>query len=526
MATLCRHLFIACILLPVIAALFSCSPSPRLDDYAYYRLNFNPTTLDPALIVDVQGASLAAKLFNGLVRLNEDLSVAPDIAERWELSKDGRSYRFFIRKGVAFANGREVRAEDFKYSFERILDPRTKSPNTWVLEKVRGAKAFMDRKADTVAGFRVRDAYTFEITLERPFAPFLGMLTMSAAYVVPREEVERWGSDFSSHVMGTGPFVLERWLPNREVVLQRNERYFDRPAKVKGIVCKIIPEDLTAITEFELGSLDVLSLPGSAYGRFRADERWSSHIIALQGVNTYYLGLNTAKPPFDNKRLRKAVAAAIDRNKILETFFEKRGRPAAGPVPDLLRKWSLSPEGVHPYDPAAARAVIEQEGRAGVRVTMYITADQEVVDLAEIVQSYLLAAGISVQIRQLEWSAYKEAINRGEPHLFWLSWWADYPDAENFLFPLFHSSNLGSAGNRTRYVNKTVDALIEKGQYSFDERERSRYYREAESMIVEDAPWVPFWHRNDILVKQPWVEGLEVYPITSMDKGTEIALRR
>lgn len=161
-----------------------------------------------------------------------------------------------------------------------------------------------------------------------------------------------------------------------------------------------------------------------------------------------------------------------------------------------------------------------------MRVGLYITADQDVVDLAEIIQSYLSRAGIEVVIRQLEWNAFKEAVNKGEPDLFWLSWWADYPDPEDFLFPLFHSSNIGPAGNKTRYCNRTVDHLIEQGQLSLDEQDRNRYYKQAEELIIKDVPWVSFWHKTDFLIKQPWVKEYKVFPIYTMDKGTEISLGR
>ena len=512
----------------VLLVLFACTSSGRSYDFIYYRLNANPTTLDPALITDVPSASVAAKLFNGLVRLDDKLNVAPDIAKRWEISGDGLRYRFFLKRGVRFSNGREVTAGDFKYSFERVMDPRTKSPNIWVLGKAEGAMAYYEGRAREVSGFRVIDDYTFEIRLKKPFSPFLSMLTMTAAYVVPREEVGRWGVDFASHPSGTGPFILRRWRPNQELVLERRSGYFGGVARVSGIVYKIIPEDLTAVTEFELGNLDVISLPASAYAKFREDGKWSGRIVSLKSLNTYYLGLNCAKPPFNDVNLRKAVSYAIDRKKILDTFYEGRGRLARGPVPDLLRKWDLDKDeaDLYPYNPGKARELVGREGAAGLRVSMYVTADQEVVDLAEIIQSYLRQAGIDVVIKQLEWSAYKEAIDKGEPDMFWLSWWADYPDAENFLFPLFHSSNFGLAGNRTRYSNREVDALIQKGQYSLREDERDRAYGKAEELIIRDAPWVPFWHKTDFLVEQPWVKGFTEYPIYSMDKGTGVEIER
>ncbi|MFZ6007228.1 MAG: ABC transporter substrate-binding protein [Nitrospirota bacterium] len=510
----------------LITFLLSCSSSNRLEGCIYYRLNANPIALDPALITDIPSAPIAAKLFNGLVRLNENLEIVPDIAERWEISKDGLRYKFFLKKGVRFSNGREVESHDFKYSFERILDPKTKSPNTWVFDKVEGAKEFQKGHAKEVKGFKAIDDYTFEIKLKRPFSPFLSMLTMTPAYVIPKEDVKKWGNDFASHPSGTGPFVLKNWLPNRELVLEKNEDYFDRKAKVKGIVYKIIPEDLTTITEFELGNIDVISLPASAYSKFKNDKNWNKHIVSLEGLNTYYLGMNSSRPPFNNPNLRKAVSYAIDRKKILETFYEGRGRLAIGPVPDLLRKWNLNRDNIPAYNPEMAKKISNSEGMSGIKVNMYVTADQDVIDLAEIIQSYLSEIGINVIIKQLEWSAYKDAVNKGEPDMFWLSWWADYPDPENFLFPLFHSSNLGPAGNRTRYANKEVDTLIEKGQNSLNDNDRNNFYKKAEEIIIQDMPWVSFWHRTDFLLKQSWIKGYKVYPIYTMDKGTEVGIER
>jgi ABC-type transport system substrate-binding protein len=508
-------------------ALVSCSARNRLDDYLYFRLNSNPTTLDPALITDVQSSVIAAKLFNGLVRLDARLNVVPDIAERWEVSQDGLTYRFYLKKSVLFNHGHEVTANDFKYSFERILKPSTKSPNTWIFDNVVGVKAFREGRTNAVAGFRAIDTYEFEICLTQPFSPFLKMLTTTPAYVVPRDITETRGADFAFNPSGTGPYILDSWLPNQQVVLRRNDNYSGGAVQLKGIVFRIIPEDLTALTEFELGNIDILQIPSSAYWRLKTDSKWQPYIESLLGLNTYYLGLNTSKPPLDNHILRRAVGLAIDREKILQTFYEGRGRLAEGPVPDLLRTWVLNKNTwAICYDPAMAKQLIKENGLAGTKLTFYITADQESVDLAEIIQGYLVDAGLTVDIRQLEWSAYKSAVNRGEPDMFWLSWWADYPDAENFLFPLFDSSNLGAAGNRTRYANREVDRLIEEGQHSVDHRKRDHFYQKAEEKIISDAPSVFFWHKTDYIIRQPWVGGFTLYPIFNMDKGMDVYLRK
>lgn len=508
--------FLVCSLL----AIYSCSHHNRLDGYVYYRLSTNPTTLDPALIVDVTGSIIAAKLFNGLVRLDEELNIIPDIAESWSISRDGLSYIFKLNKNVRYNNKQLVTSYDFKYSFKRILDPKTRSPNTWVLEKIEGAKDYLQGKTDDVKGLRIIDEHTLEIRLEKSFSPFLHLLTMSAAYVVPEEEVKRWGPDFSSHPVGTGPFMLKEWLPNRELRLERQESYFGKKPHIKGIVYRIIPEDLTAMTEFELGNLDMVAVPGSEFARYRNAKKWRDLMVSVKGINTYYLGMNCARSPFSNVHIRRAMSIAIDRRKLLNTFYEDRGRVAAGPVPDLLRKWE-APD-FYEYNPQKAKDIVRQEGFAGTTIHFYITADQEVVDMAEFIQSYIGKTGLKVKIHQLEWSAYKEAINRGEPDMFWLSWWADYPDPEDFLFPLFHSSNAGPAGNRTRYKNPEVDRFIELGQTAGNEKERNSYYEKAEQLIVRDAPWVFFWHKNDYMLRQPWIKGYKIYSIYSIDKGTEI----
>jgi len=512
-------LYIACCLLPF---LLSCSPDNRLEGYVYFRLNANPTTLDPGLIVDVPSATIAAKLFNGLVRLDENLNVVPDIAERWNISPDGKVYTFFLRRGVKFLNGREVMAQDFKYSFERILSPHFRSPNTWVLEKIDGAEDFMKGKAGSVKGIEVIDDRTLRIRIKEPFSAFLSLLTMTPCYVVPREEAEK--PDFSTKPSGTGPYKLKRWLHNNEIILERREDYFEGPPLVKGIVYRIIPEDLTALTEFELSNIDALSLPASAIKRYIIEPEKAKWIISKEGLNIYYLGINCLRPPLNNLLLRKAIGYAIDREKILNTVYEKRGKLAQGVVPSLLRRWSLQ-NTIH-YNPDKAKELIKSSGYTGEELFFYVTQDQEVIDIAEVIQDYLRKVGLNVKIRQLEWSAYKEALIKGEEHLFWLSWWADYPDPENFLFPLFHSSNLGAKGNRTMYKNPEVDRLIERGQKSLNPERRARYYKKAEEIIMDDLPVIPFWHKKEFVIRQHWLEGFNIVPVYSIDKGMDYKIKK
>ncbi len=481
-----------------------CMPArERLPGYLSLRLKADPTSLDPALITDVTSGSIAAKLFNGLVKMDESLRIVPDLASGWTISDDRCTYVFRLRGDVTFPDGRGMTSQDILYSFERVLDPAVRSPNTWVFDRVAKMEAEND--------------LTFKITLTKPFSPFLGLLTMPAAYVVDRHAVEALGPDFGAAPVGTGPFQLVQWLHNRMLRLSARKDYFDGSPKLKGITYRVIPEDLTAIAEFEIGNLDVIGIPSPEYRRFMDSSKWRPLVVSLKGLNTYYLGMNCLKYPFNNSKVRLALAYAIDRKKILETFYEGRGVPAAGPVPPALRSWP-APELV-PFDPKLAVQLMREAGLPeGSEFSLYVTSEQETLDLAEIIQDYLAGIGLKINIRQLEWSAYKAAINRGEADLFWLSWWADYPDAENFLFPTFHSSNLGAGGNRTRYINDKLDGLIEAGRSSASDKSWKEY-KKAEYLIADEAPWVFFWHRTDYAVRQPWVKGFRLYPIYTVDKG-------
>ena len=496
----------------------------KLPGFLYLRLNTNPTTLDPALIVDVASANIAAKLFNGLVRFGARMEIVPDIARTIEVSPDGTRYSFELRPGVRFSNGREVAAADFKYSFERILNPGTKSPRTWVFSRITGAKKYMEGQAEELSGIRVKGKYELEVVLDKPFALFLQFLALPTAYCVPKEEVEQWKKDFSFHPVGTGPFILEEWKHNVSLKMTVNPDYFDNKAKVQGIIYRVIPEDLTAVYEFSSGNLDLLSIPQAEFRRFITHPQWKGLIKEAVTLNTYYLGLNCRKPPFDNPKVRQAMNYSIDREKILTTLLEGRGELAAGPIPPVLLPAGETVPG-YGYNPDRARSLLKEAGYPdGFEIKIYQSSDQETLEVLEVIQQYLEKAGIRAQIIQREWSSFKEALNKGEADCFWLSWWADYPDAENFLFPTFHSGNWGAGGNRAYFKDGEIDRLIEEAQRTMASGKRLSLYREIERKIINQAPWVFFWHKKEYVVTQAWVKGVKLYPLPGVDKGTEASL--
>ncbi len=504
------------------------SDSGPFFDTLLLRLNSNPTTLDPALITDVTGGNISAKLFNGLIRFNGKLDLVPDIAESWSLSRDRLTYTFHLRRNVSFSNGRKVTADDVRYSFERVLSPATKAPLTWVLDRIEGADIFLAGRARGVSGIRTVNEHTLALTLRKPFGPFLSLLAMTTAYIVPREEVERLGQDFGTHPVGSGPYVLTEWKHGQYLTLAAREDYFDGKPKLKGIHYRVIPEDLTAVMEFETGRLDVLLIPSSEYRRYTTNPAWRERVFGEPGLNTYYLGLNCTRPPFNDVRVRQAFNLAVDRLRILNTVFEKRGVPAAGPIPPGLWKSCISPHSSpgFEYDPKKARALIQEAGAEGSTINIFIKQDSGTLDVIEVVVNYLEKVGIHAKITQLDWSAFKQAVNEGKPDAFWLDWWADYPDPENFLYPLFASASVGAGGNRTRCSDPALDALIETAQGTSDEKQRFRLYRQAEDRIIKNAPWVFMWHQADYYVIQPRVRDFRIYPIYSIDKGMDIAVKR
>jgi len=520
----CNEMKLLQIILLIFFLLAGCEN--RRSDFHVLKLALdeNPTTLDPALIIDVSGGSLAAKLFNGLVRVDKKMRVIGDLADSWTISPDGTVYTFNLRRDVRFHNGRVLTAGDVRYSFERVLHPETGSSRTWIFEKVKGAKEYSEGKAARVEGVTVVDDATVRITLKEPFGPFLWVLTMPNAYVVPAEAVEKWGQDFSQHVVGTGPFKLREWRQDYRIVLAENGDYFADKPKVKEIEYRIIPDQFSAFAEYENGNLDIVSIPRSEYRRLMSDRVQAPHIYSQAGLNVYYLGFNCRKKPFDDPRVRRAFNYAIDRDTIVKTILEERSVPARSVLPPGL-SGNEKPESGYPYDPDMARKLLREAGIPdGFAISLYQNRTKEASHIAEGIQHYLQRAGIRVHIVEREWSSYKEALIKGEADMFFLSWWADYPDAENFFYPNFYSANVGAAGNKTFFKNSAVDALIEEAQQVSDEARRTACYRKLNEEIFEAAPWVFLWHKKEFVVVQPWVKGYYLYPIYNADKGTDVSI--
>lgn len=516
-----------CALLPLLflAGCNDAGRQPERPQERIYRipLTDNPDTLDPAHFTGVTAEGVARRIFNGLVKLNRQLEPSPDLAESWTVAPDALTYTFQLRRGVRFHNGRELTADDVRYSFERLLRADTASHRAWVVSAIRGAQAMRDEEADSLEGFVAPDDYTVVLTLEKPFAPFLCHLAMGNASIVPKEEVEKEGEPFGRRPVGTGPFRFVQWEENSVIELTRNEEYFAGPAHLDGLRFRVIAEPLVAYQEYLAGHLEHCSVPEGYLSQVKSGPH-AGELRRAATLSTYYIGIMMSHEPCgSNVHLRRAMNCAVDRRHLCEKVLGESHIPARGVIPPGLPAHDPEIEG-YVYDPDRAREELEKAGFGSENpvpeLTFYFRSKPPTPLIAQAIQSDLAAVGIPVELRRLDFAALREATNEQEPDLFYLSWIADFPDSINFL-ECFDSRKWGGAGNRACFADKRIDALLDQAGSSPEYAQRIELYRDIERRIVEQAPWIFLSHKQTQLLVKPYVRGFE---LTAMDVGTSVNL--
>lgn len=488
--------------------------APRAGGTLHAVLTSDPPTLDPAHASDTTSSAVIRQVFDGLLELDETLTPVPALARRLTVSGDGRVYTFVLRAGVRFHHGRELRAADVKYSFERAA--RGKRP--WVFEKIVGAREFMRGAAPAIAGLRVVDDRTVEIRLDRPFAPFAHLMAYDAAAIVPREEVERLGRAFASQPVGTGPFRFASWRRDDRVVLERFPGHFRGPAPLERVVFRIIPAEITRFNEYRAGQLDLTDVPTGQCRAVQADAAFRGEAAVWPTLGTHGLRFNVERAPFTDARVRRAFAHAIDPTLIVERLLEGCVHRAQGILPPALPGYSPAVRRL-PFDLGRARALLAEAGYADGRGLPPIPFNYNTGDLnqriAEVLQAQLQAIGVVVELRRLDWAAHIRLVDDGRAVFFRQGWIADYPDPENFLTVLFHSRNAGAAGNTSRYRNPTVDRLLDEADAMASGPARWKRYLRAEQAIVDDAVWVSLYHYSSRALIKRHVKGLERSALSS-----------
>jgi oligopeptide transport system substrate-binding protein len=473
----------------------------------------NPATLDPAFVSDIYSRTVVTQISKGLVQFDAHLNPIPAIAEFWEASRDGRIWTFTLRQGVQFHHGREVTAQDFVYSFTRLLSPKALGPVTDFLRRVQGAEEFLQGKATSVQGLKAIDRYTIQIALKQPFAPSLTVLGLANAAVVPQEEVERLGDLFAQAPVGAGPFKLVRWEPGKEIVLGAHEHYYEGRPFLDTVVFKIGETFEQTFAQFLAGDLDEAIIPSGKTQEVHHNPRYRQYqLLRRPTLGLLYIGFNTQVKPFDDKRVRQAFNYGVDKEAIVRKITQMGSLPANGVLPPGMPGHDPDLQG-YSYDPAKAKQLLAEAGYSegkGFPVVQLWTVTKAESTKAELAayQKYLAELGVKVDIRFVdEWTHYTEMLGRGELQMFRYAWYADFPDPDSFFFPLLHSAG---QPNNMLYRNTRVDQLLEKAREETDYAERVKLYREAERIIMEDAPWITQHNHIFEYLYQPYVHGVEV----------------
>ena len=474
----------------------------------------DPLTLDPAVSGEMLSHEYILQIFGGLVRLDDNLEPAPDIAQKWEVSEDGRTYTFYLREDVKFHDGRKVTADDFKYSLERACDPDTGSLTAATyLGDIVGVKEVIAGQAEEISGVRVIDDYTLQITIDAPKSYFLSKLTYPTAFVVDRKEAEA-GREWWQQPNGTGPFKLKEWQEENLLVLKKNEHYYGEKAKVGSVVFQLwggVPMNM-----YETGEIDVSDVYITYIDKVtdRAGPFYPELEIVPE-LSFSYIGFNHTKPPFDDVNLRRAFSQAIDKDKLASLVFRDMMQPADGILPPGIPGFNENLSGLE-FDVDKAKELIANSRYGSVDELPPITITTMgwggliSQGLEAIVHEWRQNLGVEVKVRQLEPQRFLYHIKQEKDEMYHLGWVADYPHPQNFLELLFKTDEDNNAGE---YSNPEVDTLLEKASVELDFDLSLSLYQEVEQKLVDDAACIPLWFERNYVLVRPYVSGYDLTPM-------------
>ena len=518
-------------LVPCVLFITSCSVDHQTDkNIFHYNEQTGIASLDPAFAKNQSIMWAVHQLYNTLVEVDDQLNIVPSLAKSWEISDDRLSYTFHLRRDVFFhdddvfenGNGRRLVAKDIEYSFRRIIDKRTASPGAWIF----------NGKVDSLNAFKAIDDTTFQLKLVRPYMPILGILSMQYCSIVPKEAIGKYGNDFRRHPVGTGPFRFVAWDEGQALIFKKNENYFEKDSTGKrlpylnGIKVSFYDSKATEFLLFRQKQIDFINDIESSFkdevltkkGELR--KNWAGKIVLQTHpyLNIEYLGMlvDTANPLVQNspirlKKIRQAINYGFDRRKMILYLRNSLGIPAeSGFVPAGLPSFDSAKVKGYCYDPIKAKHLLSEAGfpnGSGLPVIKLLTIPNYA-DMAGFIAKQLEEAGIPVQVEVVQKSLLLELTSNSRALFFRGSWIADYPDAENYL-SVFYSKNTAPP-NYTRYKNSEFDRLFEKALTETIDSLRYELYREADQVMIDDAPVVPLWYDEWIHFTQPEIKNFKV----------------
>ena len=479
-----------------------------LEGGRFVRLFVDPPTLDPHLTTDATSATIIVEVFGGLMTIDRDLKVVPDLAESVDVSGNGRIYTFRIRPDATFHDGKPVTAEDVRWSLERATNPLTEAPNVdQYLGDIVGVDEKLAGDALEISGVRVIDERTIEITIDEAKSFFLAKLTYPTAFVLDRENIEASPKNWFRKPNGTGPFRLSEYKVGETIILSRNEGYHLGPPKLAEV--EMILSGGTSMLMYENDEIDIAGVGLADLDRL-LDPNHSLNgelMRAAPSFSIQYIGLNVNEPPLDDRKVRQALNLAIDKNEIATIVLGDQVVPATGILPPGFPGFSSSVTG-YGFDPERAKQLLleskygdDLENMPTITITTPGSFGANVsLDMEVILKMWEKNLGIRTEFQQTEFATFLKDLNKRRFQMFNIGWIADYPDPENFLDILFYSD---SSNNHTNYSNPEVDALLEKARVETDETLRFSIYNEVEQTILDDAPWIPLWYSGEryLLVK-------------------------
>ena len=524
------------VLIVFFFAAISCQRGFDHSDKMIFRYNESAgiSSLDPAYTRNLENMWAANSLFNGLIEIDDSLTIKPAIARRWEIDSTGTVYRFYLRDDVFFhdnesfenGKGRRVVAQDFVYSFGRILDRKLSSPGSWVFSAV-----------DSENPFQAIGDSVVEIHLHKEFPPFLGLLGMKYCSVVPREAVEKYGDDFRQNPVGTGPFKFNFWIENTRLVLLKNENYFEKDDSgnplpyLDAISVSFIPDKSAAYLDLIKGNFDFMSGLHSSYadelispdGELAEIYRDDFYLQKHPFLKTDYFGFmisDSLMPdnPWLNLDLRKAVNYGINREQIVRYMRNNIANLGTGGfIPKGMPAYDANAG--YSYNPDSVQACLERAGYGNGKKlpTLTLSTTSDYIDLCEFAQHQLSRFGFNVKVDVLPASVHRELSARGELQFFRKSWLADYPDDENFM-ALFYSPNAAPKGpNYMQFNDPDFDKLYEEALATTVPAERRILYKRMDSLVMSQAPVVPLYYDVVVRFVSKKVSGLDENPMNVLD---------
>ena len=491
------------------------------------------TSLDPAFCRSQANIWVVNQLYNGLVQLDDSMHILPCIAKKWSISNDGLVYTFTLRNDIFFHNNNEVfdkdtqrkcTAQDVVYSFNRMIGTTISSPGSWIFKgKVTESNPF-EALNDSI----------FVLHLKQPFRPMLGILTMQYCSIVPKEAVEKYGKDFRSKPIGTGPFRFKRWIEGQALFLQKNENYFEHDDQnqplpyLDGIRMSCISERKTAFLELIIGKLDYLFGLESSYvnelvtnkGELQPAQRETLNFNKSPYLNTEYIGFNTQtnNKALLNKKVRQALNFALDRKAMLKALRNNVGVPAnAGFVPKGAPSYNSNIVIGYNYDPDKARKLLVDAGYPEGKnmPEINLMTSQDYLDLCTFIARQWSEIGVNCKIDILEAATLREMMSKGQASMFRASWIADYPDSESFL-GVFYSKN-PSPPNYTKFNNPVFDELYEQSLAENDDNKRFQIYQKMDKLLVEESPVIFLFYDEIASFSKKKVQNLSNNPINLLN---------